>query len=213
VERLPAGCGRSSGTWGSEVVTGSERTLRSLCVFCGASAGADPAYAAAARSVGSALAARGIELVYGGGRVGLMGAVADAALAGGGRVTGVIPSALVDRELAHSGVTELRIVTTLHERKATMAELADGFLALPGGLGTLEELAEVLSWAQLDLHTKPIGALDVAGYFGSLAAFLDHATAEGFIAPAQRRLLLIDTDLDLLLDRFATWTAPSGRWA
>lgn len=194
-------------------MTGPARRLRSLCVFCGASAGNDPAYAAAARAVGSALAARGIDLVYGGGRVGLMGTVADAALAGGGRVTGVIPSALVDRELAHPGLTELRIVTTLHERKAMMSELSDGFLALPGGLGTLEELAEVLSWAQLDLHTKPIGALDVAGYFSGLASFLDHATAEGFIAPPQRRLLLIETDLDLLLDRFAMWTPPGGRWA
>ena len=187
--------------------------LRAICVFCGASAGANPAYAAAARTVGTAIAARGIELVYGGGRVGLMGALADAALAAGGRVTGVIPSTLVDRELAHPGLHELRIVTTLHERKALMAELADAFLALPGGLGTLEELAEVLSWAQLELHAKPIGALDVEGYFGGLAGFLDHATAEGFIAPAQRRLLMIETDLDTLLERFAGWNASAGRWA
>jgi len=175
---------------------------RAICVFCGASAGANPAYLAAARAVGAALAGRGIELVYGGGRVGLMGAVADAALAAGGRVTGVIPLALVERELAHPGLSDLRIVTTLHERKALMAELSDAFLALPGGLGTLEELAEVLSWAQLGLHTKPIGALDVEGYFDGLAAYLDHATAEGFIAPDQRGLLAIETDLDVLLDRF-----------
>lgn len=172
-----------------------------------------PAYAAAARAVGAALAGRGIELVYGGSRVGLMGAVADAALAAGGRVTGVIPSALVERELAHPGLTELRIVTTLHERKALMADLADGFIALPGGLGTLEELAEVLSWAQLGLHTKPIGALDVEDYFGGLAGFLDHATAEGFIAPAQRELLMLETDLDVLLDRIASWVPPGGRRA
>jgi uncharacterized protein (TIGR00730 family) len=203
-----AGSSQSCGTWGSEDVA----ELRAICVFCGASSGADPAYAAAARTVGAALAGRGIDLVYGGGRVGLMGAVADAALAAGGRVTGVIPSALVDRELAHRGLSELRIVTTLHERKALMADLADGFIALPGGLGTLEELAEVLSWAQLELHTKPIGALDVGGYFGALAGFLDHATAEGFIAPAQRRLLMIETDLDALLDRFAAWDPPAGRW-
>jgi uncharacterized protein (TIGR00730 family) len=177
--------------------------LRAICVFCGASAGTDPAYLTAARAVGDALAGRGIELVYGGGRVGLMGAAADASLAAGGRVTGVIPSALVDRELAHQGLSDLRVVSTLHERKALMAELADAFIALPGGLGTLEELAEVLSWAQLGLHDKPIGALDVEGYFGALAQFLDHATAEGFIAPAQRGLLIVETDVDALLDRFA----------
>jgi uncharacterized protein (TIGR00730 family) len=187
--------------------------LASICVFCGASAGTNPAYLAAAQAVGASLAGRGIEVVYGGGRLGLMGAVADAALAAGGRVTGVIPSALVDREVAHRGLTDLRIVTTLHERKALMAELSDAFIALPGGLGTLEELAEVLSWAQLELHAKPIGALDVAGYFDPLAVFLDHATAEGFIAPAQRRLLMIDTDLDTLLDRFAAWLPSAGRWA
>ncbi len=187
--------------------------LRAICVFCGASAGTDPAYLAAARAVGAALADREIEVVYGGGRLGLMGAVADAALAAGGRVTGVIPSALVDREVAHLGLTDLRIVTTLHERKALMADLADAFIALPGGLGTLEELAEVLSWAQLELHAKPIGALNVAGYFEPLAAFLDHATAEGFIAPAQRRLLMIEADLDALLDRFAVWLPSAGRWA
>ena len=187
--------------------------LRAICVFCGASTGADPAYAAAARTVGAALAGRGIDLVYGGGRVGLMGAVADAALAAGGRVTGVIPSALVDRELAHPGLSDLRIVTTLHERKALMADLADGFIALPGGLGTLEELAEVLSWAQLELHAKPIGALDVAGYFDGLSTFLDHATAEGFVGPVQRQLLMIETDLDALLDRFESYQPPTGRWS
>jgi uncharacterized protein (TIGR00730 family) len=186
--------------------------LRAVCVFCGASDGRDPRYATVARSVGAAIAGRGLDLVYGGGRIGLMGAVADAALAAGGRVTGVIPAALVDRELAHPGLTELRIVTTLHERKAVMAELSDAFLALPGGLGTLEELAEVLSWAQLELHAKPIGALDVAGYFDGLSTFLDHATAEGFVGPAQRQLLMIETDLDTLLDRFDTYQPPTGRW-
>jgi len=185
---------------------------RSICVFCASSRGRDERYLDAAHAFGRLLAKRGQRLVYGGGRVGLMGAVADAALAAGGRVTGVIPSALVDRELAHPGLSDLRIVTTLHERKALMAELADGFIALPGGLGTLEELAEVLSWAQLELHTKPIGALDVGGYFGALAGFLDHATAEGFIAPAQRQLLMIGTDLDALLDQFAVWAPTAGRW-
>ena len=190
----------------------SSPAIRSICVFCGASRGNDPRYAAAAAVVGERLANRGIQLVYGGGRLGLMGAVADAALAAGGRVVGVIPRGLVDRELAHGGVSELRIVDTLHERKAVMAELADGFIALPGGLGTLEELAEVLSWAQLDLHTKPIGLLDVDGYFGKLEAFLDHAVAEGFVAERHRRLLLVDDDIDRLLKAFADWRAPIGRF-
>ena len=185
--------------------------LRSICVFCGASTGRDPRYAAAATAVGRTLAERGIELVYGGGRLGLMGAVADAALAAGGRVTGVIPAGLVERELAHRGVTELRIVSTLHERKAVMAELSDGFLALPGGLGTLEELAEVLSWAQLGLHRKPIGALDVGGFFGPLVGHLDHAAREGFVSEDHRDLLLVDVDLDRLLSRFAAWTSPGSR--
>jgi uncharacterized protein (TIGR00730 family) len=186
--------------------------LRSICVFCGASSGKDPRYAAAAAAVGERLATRGIQLVYGGGHLGLMGAVADAALAAGGRVVGVIPRGLVDRELAHHGVSELRIVDTLHQRKAVMAELSDGFIALPGGLGTLEELAEVLSWAQLDLHAKPIGLLDVGGYFGALEGFLDHAVSEGFVAERHRRLLLVDDDIDRLLAAFAAWRPPASRF-
>jgi uncharacterized protein (TIGR00730 family) len=141
-----------------------------------------------------------------------MGIVADAALAAGGEVVGVIPQGLVDRELANTGLTEQRIEETLHERKAVMAQLADAFIALPGGLGTLEELAEVLSWAQLELHAKPIGLLDVGGYFAGLDAFLDHALAEGFVAERHRRLLLRDDDVDRLLDRFATWAPPEGRF-
>src|SRR6476646_1694878 len=182
--------------------------LRSICVFCGASTGHDGRYVAAAAAVGEGLAARGIRLVYGGGRLGLMGAVADAALAAGGEGVGVIPRGLVDRELAHPGLTDLRIVDTLHERKAQMAELADAFLTLPGGLGTLEELAEVLAWAQLELHAKPIGLLDVGGYFGALEGFLDHAAAEGFVAERHRRLLLRDDDLDRLLRQFDAWEPP-----
>ena len=185
--------------------------LRSICVFCGASAGRDPRYADAAAAVGTELAGRGIELVYGGGRLGLMGAVADAALEAGGRVTGVIPGGLVDRELAHRGVTDLRVVTTLHERKAVMAELADAFLALPGGLGTLEELAEVLSWAQLGLHAKPVGALDVGGFFNAMVAHVDHAAAEGFVSDRHRALLLVDDDLGRLLARFEAWASPGSR--
>jgi uncharacterized protein (TIGR00730 family) len=186
--------------------------IRSICVFCGASTGRDPGYAAAAARTGETLARRGIRVIYGGGRLGLMGTVADAALAAGGEVIGVIPRGLVDRELAHPGLTELRVVGTLHERKAAMAELADGFVALPGGLGTLEELAEVLSWAQLDLHAKPIGVLDVGGYFGALESFLDHAVAEGFLAEPHRRLLLRDDDLERLLGWFETWEPPAGRF-
>ena len=187
-------------------------SIHSICVFCGAATGRDPSYAAAAAVTGETLARRGIRVVYGGGRLGLMGTVADAALAAGGEVVGVIPRGLVDRELAHPALTELRVVETLHERKAQMAELADGFLALPGGLGTLEELAEVLSWAQLDLHAKPIGLLDVGGYFAPLEAFLDRAVAEGFIAERHRRLLLSDDDLDALLRRFDAWEPPAGRF-
>ncbi len=187
-------------------------TPRRICVFCGAGPGVGPAYLELARDVGRGLAERGIGLVYGGGRVGLMGAVADAALDAGGEVTGVIPQRLVARELAHPGVTELRVVETLHERKAAMAELADAFIALPGGLGTLEELAEVTSWAQLQLHAKPIGLLAVDDYWRSLLDWLDHAVAEGFLAPTHRRLLLDAPDLDGLLAAFARWTPAAGRW-
>ena len=176
--------------------------MRRICVFCGSSPGNDPAYAALARAVGAGLARRGIGVVYGGGRVGLMGFVADAALEAGGEVVGVIPQGMVDRELAHRGVTQLRIVTTLHERKAVMAELSDAFIALPGGLGTLEELAEVVSWAQLGLHAKPIGLLGVRDYWADLLGWLDGAVAAGFVAPAYRDLVLEATDLDELLTRF-----------
>jgi uncharacterized protein (TIGR00730 family) len=186
-------------------------TIERICVFCGASAGRDPRHIELARSVGAGLASWGVGMVYGGGRVGLMGAVADAALEAGGEVIGVIPRRLVDRELAHRGVTSLRVVETLHERKAVMADLSDGFIALPGGLGTLEELAEVTSWAQLDLHAKPIGLLG-GGYWDDLLAWLDRAVAEGFIAPEHRRLIAVDADLDALLARFAAWTPPASRW-
>ena len=183
-----------------------------ICVFCGASPGKDPRYRAAAHEVGEGLARRGIGLVYGGGRVGLMGAVAEAALAAGGEVIGVIPQGLVDRELAHPGLTELHVVDTLHERKAIMADLADAFIALPGGLGTLEELAEVVSWAQLELHVKPIGLLEVGDYWTLLLAWLDMAVVEGFVAPAHRRLVTRGDSLEGLLAAFAAWQPPPGRW-
>jgi uncharacterized protein (TIGR00730 family) len=185
--------------------------VQRICVFCGASPGRDPAFVDLAATVGAGLARRGIGVVYGGGRLGLMGALADAALAAGGAVVGVIPRGLVGRELAHPDVTELRIVESLHERKAQMAELADGFIALPGGLGTLEELAEVASWAQLELHDKPIGLLGYAGYWDSLLAWLDRAVTDGFISPQHRRLVGVDSDLDALLERFEAWQAPPGR--
>lgn len=185
--------------------------MRWVCVFCGASPGRGTTYVELARSVGTGLAARGLGVVYGGGQVGLMGAVADAPLAAGGEVIGVIPRRLVDRELAHPGLTELHVVDSLHERKAKMAELADGFIALPGGLGTLEELAEVASWAQLDLHGKPIGLLG-GEYWAPLLAWLEYAVAEGFIPPDHRRLITLDDGLPALLARFEAWQPPPDRW-
>jgi uncharacterized protein (TIGR00730 family) len=186
--------------------------MRRICIFCGASPGKGTRYVDLARSVGAGLASRGIGIVYGGGRVGLMGAVADAALDAGGEVLGVIPRNLVDRELAHPRLTELFVVSTLHERKARMSELADGFIALPGGLGTLEELAEVVSWAQLELHSKPIGLLGVDGYWSSLLAWLDHAVSEEFIAPRHRDLVAVRPHLEDLLDHFDRWRPPPDRW-
>jgi uncharacterized protein (TIGR00730 family) len=187
--------------------------MERVCVFCGSSPGRSPAYLDAARATGRALARRGIGLVYGGGSVGLMGAAADAALAAGGEVIGVIPRGLQLRELAHAGLTTLHVVGSMHERKAKMAELAHGFVALPGGMGTLEELAEILTWAQLGLHARPCGLLDVAGYYDPLVAFLDRAVAEGFVRPEHRRLLVVAEDPDALLDAFEAWRPPPvERW-
>ncbi|HEY7522043.1 MAG TPA: TIGR00730 family Rossman fold protein [Candidatus Limnocylindrales bacterium] len=172
-----------------------------LCVFCGSNAGRDLRHAELARTVGTRLAQRGIGVVFGGGRRGLMGTLADAALGAGGEVIGVIPRGLVDREAAHPDVTDLRLVDTLHERKALMADLSDGFLALPGGLGTLEELAEVLSWAQLGIHRKPVALLDPAGYWADLRSFLERAVVEGFLAREDLERLIVATDLEALLAR------------
>ncbi len=175
-----------------------------------------PAYAAAARSLGATLAGRGLGLVYGGGRVGLMGAVADAALAGGGEVIGVIPQELVDRELAHAGLTELHIVSSLHERKARMADLADGFIALPGGFGTLDELLEQLTWSQLGLHAKPIGLFDVEDYWRPLIALARHATEEGFVRESDLAAIAVGGDAEGLLDRLERLTRserPRPKWA
>jgi len=162
-----------------------------FCVYCGSSTGTRPEYAAAARELGEVMARRGIGLVYGGGNVGLMGVLADAMVAASAEVIGVIPEALVARELAHQGVSELRVVGTMHERKALMADLADGFIAMPGGLGTLEELFEALTWAQLGLHAKPCGLLDVAGFFDDLDRFLDRVVADGFVRPDSRARLIV----------------------
>ncbi|WP_375003459.1 TIGR00730 family Rossman fold protein [Aeromicrobium sp. CTD01-1L150] len=187
--------------------------LRSLAVFCGSTPGNDLAYVEAAHSTGRALADRGIELVYGGGGAGLMGAVADGALHAGGRVTGVIPKSLVDRELAHPGATELVVVDSMHERKAQMAERADAFLALPGGAGTLEEITEQWTWAQLTIHDKPCGFLDVAGFWQPIVAMLERMTADGFLRRSQSGIVTVDDDLDVLLERLAdppNWTDKWG---
>jgi uncharacterized protein (TIGR00730 family) len=187
--------------------------MRRVCVFCGSSPGTNPAYLDAARAMGRALAERKIGLVYGGGSTGLMGAVADAALAAGGEVVGVIPRALQLRELAHTGLTHLHVVGSMHERKSRMAELAQGFVALPGGLGTLEELAEILTWAQLGLHARPVGLLDVAGFWAPIVAFVDHAVQEGFVRPENRQLLTVAADPAALLDRFEAWKPVAvERW-
>jgi uncharacterized protein (TIGR00730 family) len=189
-------------------VTATAHQLRRVCVFCGSSRGADPAYAAAAEQTGRELASRRIELVYGGGNVGLMGILADSMLRAGGQVIGVIPKALVAKEVAHRGLPDLRVVKTMHERKALMAELADGFIALPGGMGTFEEVFEVLTWAQLGLHSKPCALLDASGFFKPLLQLLDHAVAEHFIRPAHRSMILVGAETGSLLERMARHQVP-----
>ncbi|MBK6862525.1 MAG: TIGR00730 family Rossman fold protein [Ideonella sp.] len=185
--------------------------MKSLCVYCGSRPGDDPAFAAAARAVGGAIGRRGWRLVYGGGGSGLMGQVADAALAAGAKAIGIIPAALMERELGHRGLDELIVVETMHERKRQMAEHSDAFIALPGGIGTLEELFEVWTWLQLGYHAKPVGLLNVAGYYDPLLAFLDRSTESGFVPQAQRALLQVGADVDRLLDRLAALaTAPGG---
>jgi uncharacterized protein (TIGR00730 family) len=179
-----------------------------LCVFCGSSPGLNPAFAAATRVLGAELALRGIEVVYGGGNVGLMGVLADAVLASGGRVIGVIPHALVARELAHQGVTALHVVNSMHERKARMAELSDGFIALPGGFGTLEEFCEAVTWTQLGVHAKPCGLLNVDGFYDGLLAFFEHALGEEFLKPTHRQIVVAHSDAAALIERMTDWTAP-----
>lgn len=188
--------------------------MRSICVYCGASTGRGEAYVAAARAMGTALARRGLRLVYGGASVGLMGAVADAALAAGGEVVGVIPESLMKKELAHPGLTELVVTRSMHERKTVMADRADGFVALPGGIGTLEELFEMWTWAQLGLHQKPCGLLDVRGFYGGLAQFINHVVDEGFLKPEHREMLFIERDPAALLMRIKAFEplVANAKW-
>lgn len=183
--------------------------MRRVCVFCGSSRGTRPEYAEAARATGRLIAERGLGLVYGGGEVGLMGIVANAALEAGGEVIGVIPEALMRMEVGHPNLTALHVVGTMHERKALMAELSDGFIALPGGIGTLEELFEIWTWGQLGIHPKPLGFLDVAGYYAPLHAFLDHSVAEGFLKARHRAMTAVESDPATLLDRLATYQPPN----
>jgi uncharacterized protein (TIGR00730 family) len=179
--------------------------LRRLCVYAGSNTGSRPDYAEAAAALARTMAGRGIGLVYGGGKVGLMGVLADTILAEGGEAIGVIPQALLDREVGHSGLTELRVVASMHERKALMAELSDGFVAVPGGIGTLEELIEVFTWSQLGIHDKPCGVLDAVGFYGALSGFLDHMVDEGFLRAAHRATMLSASEPRTLLDRLEAW--------
>jgi uncharacterized protein (TIGR00730 family) len=182
--------------------------VQRICVFTGSQAGSRPAYAEQARRLGRLLGQRGIGLVYGGGSVGLMGVIADAALEAGAEVIGVIPEVLMIREVTHTGLTELRIVDTMHERKALMAELSDAFIAMPGGFGTLDELFEAITWAQLGLHRKPVGLLNVEGYYDPLLALIEHAIAEGFILPEYAQLLTVDSDPEELLEQLLRYEPP-----
>ena len=186
--------------------------MRSVCVFCGASSGHDPAYALAARRFGEVLARHGIELVWGAGNVGLMGVLADAVLSHGGRAVGVIPDFMVERELAHTAASEILIVDSMHARKAAMAERADAFVALPGGFGTLDELFEILTWAQLHIHSKPIGLLNVQGFFDPLLAMVRHMSREGFITARHLALLHEDVHADSLLDAMRRYQPEAGDW-
>lgn len=187
--------------------------MKRICVFCGSNSGTREDYPAAARALTQTLARRGLGLVYGGGNIGLMGELADSMLLAGGEVIGVIPRALLEKEVGHRGLTALHIVETMHQRKALMNELADAFIALPGGFGTLDEFFEILTWSQLGIHGKPCGVLNVAGYYDGLLKMLDHAVAEKFLRPAHRGLVIAETDVDALLRRLAEFTPPTaGKW-
>lgn len=190
--------------------------MKRICVFCGSSPGARLEYASSARQLGELLAERGLTLVYGGGNVGMMGQLANAVLENGGQITGIIPEAIADMEVAHTGLSDLRVVDSMHTRKALMAELADGFIALPGGLGTLEELVEVLTWAQLGFHDKPCGLLNIEGYFDSFLDFVDHMATQKFILPANRELIIVDRSPAGLVEKMSHYQAPKvdkAAWA
>lgn len=187
--------------------------LASVCVFCGSSPGIDPGYRSVAFETGRLLASRGISMVYGGGSVGLMGAVADGALEMGGRVVGVIPHGLANRERMHAGATEMLLVDTMHTRKATMADLADAFVALPGGMGTLEEFTEIFTWGQLGIHHKPFGLLNVNGFWDPFVALIDHMVSQGFLPPEHRALVCVESDANELLNALGSWHSPKdGIW-
>lgn len=202
-------------------MAGIEMAIKRICVFCGSNSGAKPVYLKAAHELGCELAARGIGLIYGGATIGLMGEIARAAIAGRGEVIGVIPSSMATREIAFTALSDLRIVGSMHERKAAMADLADGFIALPGGLGTLEEFCEILTWGQLGIHRKPCGLLNIENYFGELLRFLDHGVNEGFIKPAHRGLAIVEAEITAMLKRFenfnptqtstSKWLDPANR--
>jgi len=183
--------------------------MKRICVFCGSSSGGEAIYSETASNVGEFLAAKGIELVYGGGRVGLMGTVADAVLANDGTVIGIIPAALDKKEIAHKGLTELHIVDSMHERKAKMAELSDGFIAMPGGFGTFEEFCEIVTWAQLGIHQKPCGLLNVRGFYDPLIKQFDYSTSSGFVRPEHRGIVLVGTEISGLFESMVNYTPPA----
>lgn len=182
--------------------------MRRICVYCGSNTGVRSLYAQAARDLARVLVRHDLELVYGGADKGIMGIIADAVLEFGGKVHGVIPKMLTEKEIAHQGLTKLHVVSSMHERKSMMAALSDGFIAMPGGFGTLEEIVEIVTWGQLRFHDKPCGLLNVAGYFDHLLAYLDHASAEGFLRPENRQMLLCDRDAAGLVQKFEQYTAP-----
>ncbi len=188
----------------------TDSRMKRICVFCGTNPGSRAAYGAAARQLGKVLAEQGIELVYGGASVGIMGELADSVHEHGGHVTGIIPQQLVEKEAAHTGIANLIVVASMHQRKSQMADLSDGFIALPGGIGTLEGLFEILTWAQLGIHAKPSGILNVEGYFDGLTGFLDHAVREGFLTQAHRDAVIVESDSVRLLQRMHAYTPPEG---
>jgi uncharacterized protein (TIGR00730 family) len=187
--------------------------LRRICVYCGSNPGNDPAHRSTARALGAFIARNGLGLVYGGGNVGLMGAVADGALSQSGEVIGVIPQSLMEKELGHGGVTELRVVSSMHERKQMMVDLSDGFIALPGGFGTLDELFETLTWLQLSFHDKPVGLLNIGGFFNGLIEFIHHMSHQGFLKPEHAQCVLVESDASKLLDLMRSFRPPDlGKW-